>query len=307
MAKIVDPYIQFYNSNNHVFVDEMCKYFHGQTATFWPQSLPGHIHWWAARKGTNDPGRYGLNFQQFSDACRPYGKNWRIVPAYASDHASPLDAYSLKYFHPYSYDFHVLPIVLVAKDFSYANDEVKTACDNFLHNVNAVSDWYATQLGKGFRILRPMAIPSQKTVNEWKAIYDAQADRYDLWKVCYDWLRVYFDQRINNNIVYLITQYNGNTPNWDYDAAGGGNVSVVSSFACNWRYAPGTPSPMDETVMYAIAHELGHCFGLGHTEKNLAVNEDWGKSVMMWGKPNDAILVEYEKQRLRTNPFFSWT
>lgn len=307
MAKIVNPYIQFYTSVDHTFIQEQCAWYYPINGmTYWNNPEPGHIWKWAAKK-PNDQGRYPLDFQQFSDNKRPYGKNWRIVPSYGPDNKSPLDAYSLRYFHPFSWDYHVIPIVQVAADFHYDNEGVRVACENFLHNVAAVSDWYASQLGNGFRVLRPMAIPSNRRSDQWKAIYDAQSDRYDLWKACLDDVKGFFDNRMNSNLIYLVTQYNGNKPDWDYDAAGGGNFSVVSSFATNWKYQPGTPSPLDETVMYAIAHELGHCFGLGHTEQNMAPGEDWGKSVMMWGKPNDAILVKYEKERLKNNSFFNWT
>lgn len=306
MAKIVDSLISFMGPGNNQFVAEQCQYFHGKDATFWAQSGNGHIWDWAAKK-PNDVARYGLNFQQFSDACRPYGKNWRIVPSYAADGKSPLDAYSLRYFHPYSWDWHVLPIVLISADHNRNNEGVKLACENYLHNMNAVSDWYASQVGKGFRILRPIAIPTQISINGWHDIYKAQEDRGDLLWKCKDVVTKYFENRTNSNIIYAVTQYNGFNPDWDYDAAASSNFMTVSSFATNWKFYPGTSSPMDETVMYALAHELGHCFGLGHTEQAMAQSEDYANSVMLWGKPNAAILVKYEIERLKKNPFFMWT
>lgn len=305
MAKIVDSFVSFMHPGMNDFPNEMCRYWYGNQATFWPQTGNGHIWDWAAKK-PNDPARYGLNFQQFSDACRPYGKNWRIVPGFAADGRSPLDQYSLRYFHPYSWDWHVLPIVLVASNHNRDNEGVRLGCENYLHNLNAVSDWYSSQLGKGFRILRPIAIPTQISVSGWKTIYDDTADRGDLLWRCRDLVAKYFDNRINSNIIYAMTQYNGYAPDWDYDAAASSNFCTVSSFATNWKFYPGTSSPMDETVMYALAHELGHCFGLGHTEQAMAAGEDWAKSVMLWGKPNDAIFVKYEKDRLKSSPFFNW-
>ena len=58
-----------------------------------------------------------------------------------------------------------------------------------------------------------------------------------------------------------------------------------------------------QTLAYAIAHELGHCFGLGHTESTLAA--DWQQSIMQAAKPPAAIFASYERERLLKNPFFS--
>lgn len=301
MSKIIstaDSFIQI----GGTFHKEMAQYFYGSNADVWPNSPPGHIHDWAGRL-PNNKRRLPLNFQQFSDAKMPYGANWRIVANYGDDGKSPLDSYSMRYFNPYNWDWHIVPIIQVASDYWRENEKIRIAADNYLHNLKVVSDWYKSQVGQGFRLLRPIIICSQRNRTQWKDIYVANTDRYDLWKICSDDLRSYFSHRVNPNIIYCVTQFCGPDAVWDYDAAGGGGIMVVSSFSTTMKYYPNTTDQTDNTILYAMGHEIGHNLGMPHSE-----GPDKYKSIMYTAKPPEAILLQYEIEKLKSNsPFFNWS
>ena len=51
---------------------------------------------------------------------------------------------------------------------------------------------------------------------------------------------------------------------------------------------------------YDMAHEYLHCLGLHHTDESQGA--DWKHSIMIWGEPDEAILTDYEKNKLRPSP-----
>jgi hypothetical protein len=268
---------------------------YGPTTELWPNPAPGHAYSWQAKK-PNDSTRYSIDLQPWCSAA--YGADTRVVQ-------SSFDGW--KRFNPYAYDWHVLPVVLVATDRFWDAAAIQQGVANFRHNLACVADWYQTQIGKSLRLLEPQLFCGRRTSKEWYDLYVNQTDRYDLWKACDEELVRLYGNRLNANILYVVTQYCGYTPEWDWDAAGGmmhigrGFLAVVSSFATSWRFENGSAPTWDETVLYALGHEMGHCLGLPHTPDTQA---GWDRSIMRRGMPLSAILTAEEKAKLATNPFF---
>lgn len=291
MARIINPYFG-------LDMLAIARWQYGPIATLHP--YPAHAWGWAAKLPGSDT-KLGLNLQGYVDY--KFGNTTRVV----MKGMGPNDWACFKVLDT---DYVVQPVTVLAKEAVWDVQKVKDAVDIYFHNVCAMSDWYATQLGRGYKVLQPVVIPGTRTIQDWYNILVDQADRYDLYKACQQELSRYYGGKLNENIVYAVTQFCGDKPTWDADAAGGrlanepGYQAVVSAFACCHRYALDNPSEQDNVVAYCLAHELGHCFGLPHTDPVNGDARGIEKAVMIRNYPPDAILVPYEKVRLDSSPFF---
>lgn len=290
MATFISPF-------QPISMTAIAQYQYGPQAGVW--EMPNHAYGWAARK-PNDNNRYPLDLHAYTKAI--YGGDCRVVQRNFGG-AGWARFYPLDKAH----DWTILPVILVASDQIMDVPGINVAIENYRYNVGVMADWYQSQLGKRLTILEPQLFGNWRNSDQWLQIYKDQTDRYDLWNLCQQEVVEAYGKRINPNIIYLVTQYCGLHPDWDWDAAGGpmstgfGFLSVVSAFACCWKFQPNTPSPYDETVIYAMGHEVGHCFGLPHTSSD---QPGWQNSIMQRGMLPTAILTDVEKSRLQTSPFF---
>jgi hypothetical protein len=274
---------------------QVAKQQYGKRAELW--DTPSHAYGWHARL-QGDPSRYDLDIHGF--VRTKFGKNWCVVQ-------SSFEGYGWRRFDPFdaAHDWAILPVILVARDQIGDEAAIGRATQTYRHNIAGMAEWYASRLGRTFKLLEPQLFASPRTTAEWYAIYMDQRDRSDLWKACQEEVLASYSRRTNANIIYVVTQYCGDTPLWDYDAAGGsfgaGFVAVVSSFACCQRYDPTiVGSTLDKTVIYALGHEVGHCLGLPHPDDK---EPGAGQSIMLWGRPPDAIFLAQERERLLTSPY----
>jgi len=287
----MSPYIQI----GYSVILEAARWAYGPTTELWPNDTH-HAYGWAAKK-PGDTRRYPVDLKGW---CRAkYGADWQVVQ-------TGFDEWGWQFFHPYRQDWQVVPVILFAKDtLSRPIAELNGAAETFHQNCLRVADWYEGQGVGRLTVMRPTLFGSDKTAVEWQQLYMDQADRYDSWKVCQADLLRFYGNRINSNLIYVCTQYCGATADWDYDAAGGGWLTFVSSFATLPAnlYDPAAPTPRAQTVAYAIGHELGHCLGLQHTDASMGNASGIQNAIMQRGMPPLAVLVPYEKDRLATNPF----
>lgn len=301
MSLLFDPYIGI---ADQTYLDA-ARWQHGQNATLWPND--GHAYQWQAKR-PNDQARYGINLQGWSDS--KYSQNYRIILA------EGVDKYAWRWLNTYSLDWAVLPVVFVPTDLIWRTQEVGAAASRWAHNLLRVSEWYQSKLGKKYRVCKPQVVPDSRSRSGVWDLYQSSITtgtetpeqysekRYKPWRTVIDDYYAHMRNRVNTNLIYAFTHYTGTDTDWDYAAAGGGANLFVSSFATTHTLPDlaTVTDPRQQTLAYAIAHEIGHCFGLGHTEHTLAAN--WQQSVMQAARPPQAILCEYEKQRLLNNPFF---
>jgi hypothetical protein len=299
---LLDPYIGI---SDQTYLDA-ARWQHGQSTQLWPND--GHAYQWNAKK-PNDSTKYGINLQGYSDS--KYSQNYRIVMA------EGVDKYAWRWLNTYSLDWAVLPVVFVASDLIWRTQEVGVAASRWAHNLQRVSDWYGSKLGKQFRVCKPQVVPDSRSRSDIYNLYQssktsegmtpAQYDqsRYLPWRTAIADYQSHMRNRVNTNLIYAFTHYTGTDTDWDFAAAGGGSYLFVSSFATTHTLPDlaTVSDPRQQTLAYAVAHEIGHCFELGHTEQQFADN--WQQSIMQAARPPGAILCDYERSRLLNNhPFF---
>jgi len=270
---------------------------YGSDTTLWPNA--GHAYQWHAKRPVNEQ-RYPISLQAYSDSL--YSQNWRITMA------EGVDKYAWRWLNTFSLDWAVLPVMFVAADVIWEVQAVKDAAARWARNLEWTADWYASKLeGKRFRVCKPQVIADRGTAADIQKLYlssMAPDKRFLPLETCHKNYNTFMAGRVNANLIYAFTHYAGPQADWDYAAAGGGPYLFVSSFATVYDLQNfySLTDPRKQTLAYAIAHEIGHCFGLGHTEKEAAA--DWQQSIMQAARPPAAILADYERKRLLNNPFF---
>lgn len=298
----VDPYRGI---SDQTYLDA-AKLQYGSDTVLWPNG--GHAYQWHARRPGNEQ-RYPINLQGYSDT--KYSQNWRITLA------EGVDKYAWRWLNTFEHDWVVLPVMFCAADFIWEIPAISEAAARWANNLVWTSDWYASKLGKRFKVCKTQVIPDKRTSKQIADLYNQsktypgmtdqqyQTARFLPWRSCMDDYNAHMKGRVNGNVIYAFTHYAGPAADWDFAAAGGGPYLFVSSFATvhdlsNFYVIN---DQRKQTLAYAIAHEIGHCFGLGHTESTLAA--DWDQSIMQAARPPAAIFASYERERLLKNPFFS--
>ena len=299
MIRNLDPFYGF-------DMIKVAQWQYGPKATVW--EFPAHAYGWAG-KLPGDSRRLPLDLHGYIQA--KYGSSARAV-------LTGMSGADWAWYRPHDTDWAVQPVIMVASDQISNPAKVRAAVDTFHHNVKTVSEWYDTQLPNGFQVIKPIVIHSHRSTADWKKIYDDTEDRFDLWKICAEDIKQAMGHVVNPDVIHAVTQFCGDTPAWDFDAAGGafslisgyGWLAVTSSFACCHRFDPNSISDWDNIVAYALAHEIGHCLELGHTDAKNGDATGIEKAVMQRGYPLWAVLVPYEKQKIlansRTKRFVTW-
>ena len=231
------------------------------------------------------------------------GPGW--IPVHVGVHA-----YDWKAANFSTLDYHVLPVLLVASDRFYDISGVQTGVSRLSSVVGYVQDWYRHRVAEGFKLLQPLTIATDYTSAQWDALSDITAnaaDRYDL----FDAAVAEYKKRLptNANLRAVLVPYTGESVAKWLGAAGASPFAVApqraSSVSCPTFSATGTISAECADATYAVAHELGHTWGLGHSCTAYPSATNCSQSLMEAAKPPTAILLSGEITTLRATPFFT--
>lgn len=277
----------------------------GQVVSLHPAQTPNpaaeHAYSWAAKLLGKGDQCFPIDLHGYVKAV--YGPDCRVVQ-------SDMSRYGWKRVYPQApqQDWAIQPVVFVAADQIGDVASIAQGIRNYRHNVGAMADWYQRETGKAMKLLEPHVFVSRYTAAEWLAIYKDQRNRFDTWEECQKEILAAYGNKTNPRVIYAVTQFCGlGCVDWDWDAAGGpivaipsqGDIACVSAFACCHAYADNTPTPYDETAVYALAHEVGHCLELDHTPDT---DPNWTRSIMRSARPPGAILVASDRHSLLTRP-----
>jgi len=240
------------------------------------------------------------------DMTRAAREEWGMdfIAVYTGVHAYDWVAFNHK-----AHTNLVVPVMQVAPDYFWQVDDVRTAKSNFEAEIKIAQDFYRNQLGETFEFLPTIVQYGSLNSQKWYDLAQQSLDpahRNDYFDQSFYILNKEFLNYINPNLIYLVTQFYDVDPDKvatkisPYGALNRGNVSVVPGTVC--LSPPTTPG------LFAIAHELGHAFGLPHTDTIPADQRpsNWVESIMQngWNGYPNAILLESEKNTLRQSPYF---
>lgn len=219
-------------------------------------------------------------------------------------------AYDWRAFAPMINNYYVVPVLQIAADFFYDIAAVRQALANYNSGIASIREFYRLQTGKTFRLLPPICQYTPITATQW---YDlAQLSLFDSHRAAYgdksiELLKSGFGGVMNPHLIYLVTQFCGPNPASKispYGAINRGNISIVPATACLEERTVSDKN--DFHALYAIGHELGHAFGLPHSDMITPRPDNYGDSLMLWGwnGRDNAILLDSEKAKLLQTPYF---
>ena len=229
-----------------------------------------------------------------------YGSGWRLV-------TTGVHKYDWKAFRPSEPDEVVLPVVLVASDRFFDVAGVAGAVERFRSVVGRVQSWYGARVGAKLRVLEPLVVRTSLSSTQWddlSALSDDPAHRYDFLNEC---IRAYEESmpEPGSNLRVVLSPYTGESAGVWLGAASSGRYASAPQRATSLDCpAEGPLGAACADAAYAIGHELGHTFGLGHSCDEYPGHPRCGESIMQTGKPPEAILLQQEVCELLASPFF---
>lgn len=223
-------------------------------------------------------------------------------------------------------NYHVVPVVIMASEFFFDVNATNEGISTVANIAKNTRDWYGENmaLGKTFSLARPVVHLSLKGRDAWHdySCLTAQpnervgqgctdlasaADRGKLfWEMVNEVKYLFNNKSESSNLVASIFVYTGgasSAPFWFGAAALGVdgveyNVQPPSSVAC--------VSEDEDCGVYALGHEAGHNFGLGHACDGDNAPANCGLSIMQ--NPSlifdRAILLQSEQDFLDNSLYF---
>ncbi len=253
-----------------------------------------HAFDWKARIPGNEK-LYNIDIHGWSYAT--FNNDWRVVLTgwgiddwyWVNDKSGP--------------EWQQVPLISYAKGTIFANgkwlspDYLNQYRDNYLKNLDWANNWIYEQVGKKFSITKPVIMYSEHTAQHWIDVYKDQTYRFDTWDLAWDERKKLFDNRIDPTSLFVCTQFLGPENDYDFDAAGGSGLSVVSSFATlNLDDPKVVQSKHVDSIQYALIHEILHNIPLHHPDPEKYPNAY--ESIMRSARPPKAILLDHEKEKL---------
>ncbi len=227
----------------------------------------------------------------------------------------------------------VVPVVLVASDYDTKGEgAARTGAAYFLTAVKFAQRWYLAKAGKTFALGTPSVLASDLTADQWIALscLTATPDERKRFPPCdakkyaskspqaryayYSEVEKEFKAKVPNagadDRRYIIAVFAGSQPDVWLGAADGAAYAAAtprstSVFCPSYQRDPTGRDARCRDSVYAIAHELGHSFGLQHScDQNLYDKKGCENSFMQTKHPPDMGMLAGEREALRKNKFF---
>lgn len=196
----------------------------------------------------------------------------------------------------------VLPVMIVPADKAYDNAGIQQALTNYRSNLLATQTWYHQQLGERFQMLDPIIVFAPQTAAQWNALAERNALTGATHKEAL--LRastMIVENRypgLPDNLKVVIAPYTGNSPDvWTGSMATGKFAVVAPRVTSVYTGSLDKMDARSTDAVYALAHELGHTFGLDHPQDP--------SSIMQTARPPQARLLPTELAHLRQSSFFA--
>lgn len=281
---------QYYGSLD---LEKAAKEQHGFLATL--VSTGEHLYDWKARVGREDK---PLDIRRA--VTNQYGADWSVV-------STGVHRFDWKAFRLSDPDFVVLPVMLVASDKFRDIAGVARAVIRYRSVLARVQGWYQKRVEGRLRFLQPLVLSTSLTSAQWNelsAMTAQEATRYVLLNQCIQSHESLLPAP-GNNLRVALSVYTGDSADVWLGAASTGRYAMAPPRATSLDCpSEGPLGSFCADAAYAIGHELGHTFGLGHTCDEYPGHPRCSNSIMQTGRPPEAILLQREICILLASPFF---